>query len=75
MMEGGFWSAGMFLGAFVWLLFIGLVLFLVFYLLGKLFHTDSPKDKSSIAILNERYAKGEINRQEYEEKKQVLTRK
>lgn len=36
---------------------------------------DKDADESALAILDKKYARGEIDREEYEEKKRVLTQR
>lgn len=74
MMDGGIWSASMFIGAFIWIMLIGLVIYFLFYLLSKFLSSSRTKEQTSLNILKERYAKGEIDTQEFEEKKKVLSR-
>lgn len=61
-------------GLHMWLYWILLILFLagVIYLLGQLFGGSSKLQKSALEILEERYAKGEIDREEFEQKKKDL---
>jgi putative membrane protein len=61
---GGWWAMGVF-----WLVVIGLVVWLVVYLArnsGARSSTD--KDIKAIDVLKNRYARGEIDKEEYEEK-------
>lgn len=74
MMDGGIWSAGMFFGAFIWIMLIGLIIYILFFLLNKFLNSSRTKEQTSLNILKERYAKGEIDTQEFEEKKKVLDR-
>jgi len=67
----GMMGLGMGFGAIIWIL---LLLLLVYFLAGtgKTESVGGGED-SAIRILNERYAKGEIGREEYLEKKKELT--
>ncbi len=58
------------------LLFWGLVIVVLVVLLGNLWgprgNATPPPEKSALDILNERYARGEIGREEYEQKKRDI---
>jgi len=49
------------------------VFLLLFYLAGRAFGTSSGSEKTPRQILDERYAKGEINHEEYEQMKADLS--
>ena len=63
---GGGWAMGIF-----WLVVIGLIVWLVVYLArnsGTITTSSTGGDLKAIDILKNRYARGEINKKEYEEK-------
>ena len=62
--------------AFFWLILVLLVWALVKYLKGdrRLDALDSEKKPDALAVLEERYARGEINREEYMQKRDDLKR-
>jgi putative membrane protein len=67
MMGGGYWI----LGLIFWILvIIGLVL-LIKYLWGS--GTVKKEEESALEILKKKYARGEISKEEFEEKKNVLS--
>jgi len=70
---GGF---GMFIMPFFWILIIvGAVLFIVWLVNqtgGVAYSSPAGTGKSAMDILKERYARGEIDKQEFEEKKKDL---
>lgn len=75
MMWGGSW----FMGPLMMLVFFGVLVVLVVLLVRWLGHfgpSGRPEGPGSraIAILEERFARGEIDRQEFEEKKRLLER-
>ncbi len=55
-----------------WALIVLAIVALVRYL-SRTSSTDDKPDKSPIDVLKERYARGEIDKQEFEEKKRDLT--
>jgi putative membrane protein len=75
MMNFGLGSFGGFGWIFMilwWVLIVaGIVAFIKW--LTSQSHGNNRDEKSSLEILKERYAKGEIDRQEFEEKKKDLT--
>ena len=75
MMNGQGW-AGMGIGmigvAVFWILILVLIVVLVGRLLGYGGRDDRQPPKNALDILRERYAAGEIEREEYEQKKRDL---
>jgi putative membrane protein len=72
-MTGGSWGMGLYMGGF-WLLLIGIcVAVIVAMVRGRnLGPTDDSRGNSALRILEERYARGEISKQEFEDKKRDL---
>jgi putative membrane protein len=70
---GGF---GMFIMPFFWILIIVGVVLLIVWLVsqtsGTAYSGSAGTGKSAMDILKERYARGEIDKQEFEEKKKDL---
>ncbi len=56
----------------IWIAIIVIVILLLQKLPGKI---GGQSDNSALDILNERFARGEINKKEYEEKKKILNNK
>ena len=71
---GGWWGMGF--GWISMILFWGLVVLAIVALAKWLTQQPpsgrSPRDKTPLEILQERYARGEIDREEYEQKRQDL---
>ncbi|MCU7959969.1 MAG: SHOCT domain-containing protein [gamma proteobacterium symbiont of Bathyaustriella thionipta] len=64
---------GFFTGGFMWILWIVLIALLIWF--AKDFFAGTPsqeKSKTALDILNERYARGEIEQQEFEQKRSEL---
>ncbi len=72
---GGFGSGSMmgwFGGGIMMLLFWVLVIFFIVWFVKQVSNKNSKSDTNALDILKERYAKGEIDRKEFEEKKKDL---
>jgi len=63
------WGLGGVMMLFFWAAIILLIVWAVKEIRGK----DSGKSQSALDILKERYAKGEIDKKEFEEKRKDLT--
>jgi putative membrane protein len=75
-MHGWWWHDGWPLGGLICLAILGLVIVGLLTVVRWLFGGDGPDRRSAssaIAILDERYARGEINREEYEQRRRDLT--
>jgi putative membrane protein len=77
MMPNTGWGWGMgFMSPILTLLIIGGIIFLIIYLVnnakGKSTNSSHSSRDRSLEILNERYAKGEIEDEEYERRKRML---
>lgn len=60
-------------GWFIGVIFIGLIIWLVIRTVNQGGHTYYPPQKNTaLDILKERYAKGEISKEEFEEKKKDI---
>ena len=58
---------------FWWILIIALILIVIRVAMRSGIKQSDGQDKSPLEILKKRYAKGEINKEEYEDRKNELT--
>jgi len=74
MMDGFGWGPGFGWLSMIlfWRLVIIAIAALAKWLMQQSSGGGSPRDKTPLAILQERYARGEIDREEYEQKRQDL---
>ena len=66
------WSGGMFLGGILWLVMIVGGGLLIAFILGSKRRGSGHGTDSSMEILKERYARGEISREEFEQRRKTL---
>lgn len=61
-------------GIFMWLFWIALIVVVVWLLKSVISGqaNQAPRDRSALEILEQRYAKGEIDKEEFEQKKRDL---
>lgn len=64
-MMGGFWWVGLLAHALVWIVLIWLVVWIIRKLTGTA--KVKAKDDEALAIVRERYAKGEITKEDYDQ--------
>ncbi len=73
MMEGGGGGFGMLFMGLIWLLILALIVTLIWFLIRKGGRSSAETNsESSLEILNKRYARGEIDQEEYQHKKQEI---
>ncbi len=68
-------STIVFMSIVFWLIIIIGVTLLVIYLLKQFNQKQTEQEDDSLDILKQRYAKGEIDKKEYQEKKKELEKK
>lgn len=69
----GIWSWGMMLIGLLWMaLLIALPVYIVYWLTTRS-PSDGPTEDSALAVLQERYARGEIDDEEFERRRARLT--
>lgn len=74
MMDGWGGGFGMALMIFFWVLILALVVTLIWFLIRKGGESQpGPTGKSSLEILKERYARGELDEEQYRRMKNDLT--
>ena len=66
-------GAGMFLMMMFWIVIIGLVIYAILLLITKVF--SKKQEDPAMEILRERFARGEIDQEAFEEKKAALLKK
>jgi putative membrane protein len=71
MMDGWGWGAGILHGVLWWALVVVGIVVLVRLLGGGLRRTEAPPE-TALDVLKKRYARGEIGKQEFEEKRRDL---
>lgn len=64
---------GMGLGWIVGLLVLIVIIWIIIKVMNRNNAPKIPNNKSPMDILNERYARGEITKQEYEEKRKAIS--
>jgi len=64
---------GMGWGWIIGLIVLGVVIWLIVKVVNQKINPDQPDNKTPLDILKERYAKGEIDKEEYEEKKRAIS--
>ena len=74
-MWGGGWGFGWFFPFLMFIFMIALCVFLMTRMSWGQGHSRGDPAGSALQILNERFAKGEISKEEFEEKRSILARR
>jgi len=69
----GWGLGGGFMMIIVWAAIILFIVWIVREMIGKKHSDKTPSSKTALDILKERYAKGEIDKKEFEEKQKDLS--
>jgi putative membrane protein len=74
MFHGWMWGGGMWFGWIIWLVIIGVIVWLVMNQSGRNRNQNqvNPHQESHLDILKKRYARGEINKEQFEQMKKDL---
>ena len=74
MFHGWMWGGGMWFGWIFWLVIIGVIVWLVMNQSGRNRNQNqvNPHQESHLDILKKRYARGEINKEQFEQMKKDL---
>ena len=74
MFHGWMWGEGMWFGWIFWLVIIGVIVWLVLNQSGRNRNQNqvNPHHESHLDILKKRYARGEINKEQFEQMKKDL---
>ncbi|EKD58384.1 MAG: hypothetical protein ACD_56C00141G0014 [uncultured bacterium] len=72
---GGGFGAGWILMLIFWGVVIWAIFVLVKHFTEKNYHWNDEKEEEATRILKERYARGEISKEEFEERKNILANK
>lgn len=71
-MYNSMWSGAMMFGWVFWILLLVVIIWVVYQFLNKNRNSANTKSENAMDILKERYAKGEITKEEYETMKKDL---
>jgi putative membrane protein len=72
MHDWGFHGSGMWLGWIIGLIVVIAIIWIIIRALGRSDNSNIPGGKSTLDILKERYARGEIDKEEFEKRKKDL---
>lgn len=59
-------------GGFMWIFWIVLIVLVIWIVQGSLGNNNTPKGENALEILKKRYAKGEIDKVEYDRMRKEL---
>jgi len=66
MFHNGMFGGGMWVGWIFWIIILGIAIYGTSRILGRKSSENGDREDSPVNILNKRYAKGEINKEEFD---------